>query len=147
MDDKKIITGFVFNMRETTFTWNSKNKSIITLSTCEAVYVAIIAYVYYFIWLKRLLKKLRMLQKKKPTKIYMNNSSVIALAKNPVFHDKSKHIDTTFHYLRECSGKKKVEVKNVKTQDQVTNIFTKPLEYDVFAKMRDMLRVINNNSS
>jgi hypothetical protein len=58
MDDKKIITGFVFNIRETTFTWSSKNQSIITLSTCEAVYVAIIACAYHFIWLKRLLKKL-----------------------------------------------------------------------------------------
>jgi hypothetical protein len=84
---------------------------------------------------------------KKPTKIYMNNSSVIALAKNLVFHDRSKHIDTIFHYLRECSGNKKVEVKYVKTQDQVTYIFTKPLKYDVFANMRDVLKVMKNNDS
>jgi hypothetical protein len=58
MDDKKIITDFVFNMRETTFTWNSKNQSIITLSTCEAIYVVIIACFYHFIWLRRLLKEL-----------------------------------------------------------------------------------------
>jgi hypothetical protein len=37
--------------------------------------------------------------KKKPTKIYVDNSSVIVLAKNLVFHDRSKHIDTIFHYL------------------------------------------------
>jgi len=70
MNDKKIIIGFVFNMRETTFIWNSKNQSIITLSTYEAIYVAIIACVYHFIWLRRLLKKLRMPQKKTYKDLY-----------------------------------------------------------------------------
>ena len=72
----------------------------------------------------------------------MDNSSVIALAKNPMFHDKNKYIDTRFHYLRDCITNKKVEVKYVKTQDKVANIFTKPLKHDVFAKTRDMLVVI-----
>jgi hypothetical protein len=68
----------------------------------------------------------------KPIEIYMDNSLVIALANNLVFHDRSKHIDTRFHYLRDCIANKKIEVKYVKTQDQVVNIFTKPLKYYVF---------------
>ena len=77
----------------------------------------------------------------------MDNSSAIALAKNPVFHDRSKHIDTRFYYLRDCIINKEVEVKYVKTQNQVAYIFTKPLKYDVFAKMRDMLGVMKNDNS
>jgi hypothetical protein len=69
----------------------------------------------------------------KLAEIYMDNSSVIALAKNLVFHDRSKHIDTRFHYLRDCIANKKIKVKYVKTQDQVVNIFTKPRKYDVFS--------------
>ena len=53
------------------------------------------------------------------------NSSTIILAKNPVFHDKSKHIDTRFHYLRDCIANKKIKVKYMKTQYQVADIFTK----------------------
>jgi hypothetical protein len=68
-----------------------------------------------------------MLQEK-PTEIYMDNSSAIVLANNPVFHYRSKHNDTRFHYLRDCITNKEVEVKYVKTQDQVMNIFTKPLK-------------------
>ena len=64
----------------------------------------------------------------KPTKIYMDNSSVIALVKNPVFYDKSKYIDTRFHYLRDYITDKEVEVKYMKIQYQITNIFTKPLK-------------------
>jgi hypothetical protein len=80
------------------------------------------------------------MSQEKPIEIYMNNSSVIALAKNLVFHDRSKHIDIRFHYLWDCITNKKVKVKYVNTQDQVTDILTKPLKHDVFAKLRDMLR-------
>jgi len=80
----------------------------------------------------------------KPRKIYLDNLSVIALTKNHVFHDKSKHINIRFHYVRDCITNKEFEVKNVKTQGQVTDIFTKPLKHDVFTKIRDMLGVIRN---
>jgi len=84
------------------------------MSTCEAKYVAITPCVCYYIWLRRLLKELWMSQKK-PTEIYVDNSSAIVLAKNPVFHDRSKHIETRFHYLRDCITNKKIKVKYVKT--------------------------------
>jgi hypothetical protein len=75
-----------------------------------------------------------MLQKKL-TKIYVDNSSAIVLAKNLVFHNRSKHIDIRFYYLRYCIANKKVEVKYVKTQDQVADIFTKPLKYDFLQRL------------
>jgi len=136
----------LFSTCETTFTWSSKKQSIVTLSTCEAEYAAITTCVCHFMCLRRLLKELRILQEK-PTKIYVDNLSAIALAKNPVFYDKSKHIDTRFHYLRDCIANKKIEVKYVKTQDQITCIFIKPLKYDVFAKMRDMMRAMKNDDN
>jgi hypothetical protein len=86
-----------------------------------------------------------MLQEK-PAEIYVDNSSAIALTKNPIFHDRSKHIDIRFYYLKDCIANKKVEVKYVRTQDQVANIFTKLLKYDVFAKIRDILRFIRKSS-
>ena len=61
----------------------------------------------------------------KLAEIYMDNSSVIALAKNLVFHNRNKHIDTRFHYLRDCIANKKIKVKYVKTQDQVSEYIHK----------------------
>lgn len=55
----------------------------------------------------------------KNAKIFVDNSPAITLTKKPVFHDRSKRIDTRFYYLRDCIGNKKVKVKYVKTQDQV----------------------------
>jgi hypothetical protein len=109
-------TSFVFYIGDTTFTWSSKKQSIVILSTCEVEYIAIASCVCHSMWLKKLLKK-KWMSQEKPTKIYVDNSSVIVLAKNPVFHYWSKHIDTRFHYLRDCIINKEVKAKYVKTQD------------------------------
>jgi len=113
IDDRKSTTCFVFYVGDTTFIFSSKKQHIFTLSTYKVEYVVTTTCVCHSIWLKRWLKELQMAWEK-PIKIYMDNSSAIALAKNPVFHDKSKHINTIFHYLRDCITNKKVEVKYVK---------------------------------
>jgi hypothetical protein len=59
---------------------------------------------------------------------------------------KVKHIDIRFNYLRDCITNKEVKVKYMKTHDQVVYIFTKPLKYDIFIKIRDMLGVMKKLS-
>ena len=130
-----------FFMDYTAFTWLSKMQPIITLSTCEAVYVAATACTCHAIWLRNLLKELSMSQIN-PTEICVDNKSAIALAKNPVFHDRSKHIDTRYHFIRECVTSKQVQLKYVKSQDQIADIFTKPLKTENFARLRYSLGII-----
>ncbi|CAL1410462.1 unnamed protein product [Linum trigynum] len=143
MDDRKSTTGFVFFLGDTAFTWSSKKQAIVTLSTCEAEYVAATSCACHAIWLRKLLKKLNMTQEES-TEIYVDHKSALALAKNPVFHDRSNHIDTRYHFLRECVEQKEVMLKYVKTEDQIADIFTKPLKQDVFVKMRMLLGVTPN---
>ncbi|XP_074567172.1 uncharacterized protein LOC141823861 [Curcuma longa] len=80
-DNCKSITGYVFYLGNVVFTWSSKKQSIVALLTCEAKYIVAASYVCHAIWLKgfRDLK----LQQEATTKIYVNNKSTIALAKNP----------------------------------------------------------------
>ena len=75
------------------------------------------------------------LPQEEPTKIYVDNKLPIALAKNPVFHDRRKHIDTRYHYIRECIARKDVQLEYVKSHDQVVDIFTKPLKQKDFTKV------------
>ena len=121
-----------------TFTWMSKKQSIVILLMYEAEYVATIASVCHAWWLRSLLKELH-LDVKDEAAIYVDNKSTIALAKNLVFHDLSKYIDTRFHFIRECIARKEVQVKYVKTDEQVADIFTKPLKREVFEKLRHQL--------
>lgn len=118
-----------------------QRSNLLSLSTCEAEYVAATSCVCQAIWLRSLLKELHLFQEES-TEIYIDNKSALALAKKPVFHDRSKHIDTRYHFIRECVTKKEVELKFVKSQDQVANIFTKPLKEDVFRRLRSLLGVM-----
>ncbi|PON33785.1 Ribonuclease H-like domain containing protein [Parasponia andersonii] len=140
-DDRKSITGFIFFMGETAFTWVSKKQPIVTFSTCEAEYVAAMSCVSHAIWLKRLLKELNKPQKE-PMEICIDNKSAIALAKNPVFLDRSKHIDTRYHYIRECVANKEVQLEYIRSHDQIADLFTKPLKFEDFTRLRNLLGII-----
>lgn len=75
---------------------------------CEAEYIVVTSCVYHTIGLRNLLNELS-LQQEEPTKIYVKNKSAIALTNNPIFHDRSKHIDTRYHYIRERVTWKEVQ--------------------------------------
>ena len=111
-----------------------------TLSTCEAEYVAVAACVFHATWIQKLLKIMHLPQED-ATKIFIDNKSTIALRKNPIFHDRSKHIDPRYHFIRESISKKEVQLKYVKSQDQVADIFTKALKFEDFSRLRARLGV------
>jgi hypothetical protein len=68
---------------------------------------------------------------------------VITLRKNPVYHDRSKHIDTWYYFLRECVEEGNVEIEHVKTDEQAADIFTKALERVKFVELRRALGVVD----
>ena len=80
------------------------------------------------------------------TKIFVNDKPTLTLAKNVVFHYQSKHINTRYHFIRECIARKEVQLEFVKSHDHVANIFTKPLKYDTFYKLQTLLGVIMKTS-
>jgi hypothetical protein len=86
-------------MGGTTFTWLSKKQSIVTLSTCEAEYVAASLGVSYAIWLRRLLREVKCPQLES-TEIRVDNKSAIELAKNLIYHERSKYIDYMTHHKK-----------------------------------------------
>ncbi|XP_061345127.1 uncharacterized mitochondrial protein AtMg00810-like [Gastrolobium bilobum] len=88
VDDRKSTAGYVFFMGNTAFTWVSKKEPIVTLSTCEAEYVAASWCVCHAIWLRNLLSKLEQ-EQVGPTEIRVDNKSAIELAKNPVNHERT----------------------------------------------------------
>ncbi|GKA35078.1 retrovirus-related pol polyprotein from transposon TNT 1-94 [Tanacetum coccineum] len=139
-DDGRSTLGFLFFLGNNCFTWSSKKQSIVNLSSCEAEYVAATSCVCHAIWLKSMLKELYM-EQEDASQIYMDNKSAIDLAKNPVYHDRSKHINTRYHFIRECIARKDVRVIHTSSEDQVADIFTKPLNEREFSRQIMMLGV------
>ena len=77
----------------------------------------------------------------KPVKIYCDNKFAIAIAKNPVFHNRTKHIAIKYHYLREVEANGDIKLKYCSTKNQLADIFTKALPRDRFQLIRSMLGV------
>ena len=78
------------------------------------------------VWLSRLLGDLKGTVPSK-VKLLVDNKSMFVLCKNPMYHDHSKHIDTRFHFIRECVKDGKIVVAHVSIDSQLTDILTKAL--------------------
>ena len=75
--------------------------------------------------------------------LLIDNQSAIQLCKNPVFHGRSKHIETRFHFIRENVESGKVAVRHVKTDNQLADIMTKPIGRVRFQQLRLKIGIVN----
>nr|GEU97809.1 retrovirus-related Pol polyprotein from transposon TNT 1-94 [Tanacetum cinerariifolium] len=85
-DDGRSTSGLLFFLGNNAFTWSSKTQPIVTLSSCEAEYIAATSCVCHVIWLGSMLKELH-IEQEDANEIYVDNKSAIDLEKNPVYRD------------------------------------------------------------
>lgn len=96
------------------------------------------------IWLHRLLTQITDIQAG-PVVVYIDNKSAIDLARNPVFHGRSKHIHVRYHFIRDCVEKGLIIIKHVSSDQQRADALTKPMSVVKFERMRELLGVKNLN--
>ncbi|XP_074377137.1 secreted RxLR effector protein 161-like [Apium graveolens] len=138
--DRRSTGGMVFYLNESLVTWVSQKQRCIALSSCEAEFMAATAAACQAIWLRNLLKQITG-DFVSPVVIYIDNKSAIDLAKNSVFHGRSKHIDIRYHFIRECIERGEIIVKHVSTEFQRADVLTKSLTTVKFERMRKLLGV------
>ena len=138
---RKSTSGIIFYLGSNLVTWASQKQKVVALSSCEAEYIAAAMGACQGVWLSRLIAEM-LGEEVQKFKLLIDNQSAIELAKNPVFHDRSKHIDTRFHYIRDCIEKGMVEVNHIRTDEQVADILTKPLGRIKFVEFRLKLGVV-----
>ncbi|WCJ34767.1 Retrovirus-related Pol polyprotein from transposon TNT 1-94 [Euphorbia peplus] len=140
IDDRKSTGGMAFYLDDRLITWISQKQRCVALSSCEAEFMAATAAACQGIWLQRVLSQISDM-KAGPVILYIDNRSAIDLAKNPVFHGRSKHIDVRYHFIRECVEQGLIVIKHVSTNEQKADILTKALSAIKFEKMRNLLGV------
>ncbi|KAM0029839.1 putative RNA-directed DNA polymerase [Helianthus debilis subsp. tardiflorus] len=138
IDDRKSISASVFSVGSAAVTWSSKKQDIVALSTTEAEYVSATAAACQATWMRKILIELG-LEQEGATRIFCDNTSAVFLSKNQAYHNRSKHIDTRFHFIRNLVEGRQIEVQPCTSQEQVADILTKPLGTEDFMYLRGKL--------
>ncbi|KAJ0892267.1 putative RNA-directed DNA polymerase [Helianthus annuus] len=92
------------------------------------------------IWLRSLLRELGLVNHS-PT-LWCDNLGATYLSANPVFHARTKHVEVDYHFVRKQVTKGKLNVKFISTDDQIADVFTKPLSSQRFEFLRSKLQVV-----
>lgn len=140
IDDMKSTSGYCFSLGSGMFSWSSKKQETVAQSTAEAEFIAATGAVNQALWLRKILTDLS-LEQKQNTEIFVDNQAAIAISNNPVFHGKSKHFNIKLFFVREVQKSGDVTLCYCKTEDQVADIFTKPLPLSKFENFRKKLGV------
>ena len=103
----------------------NKKQSSVALSTVEAKHIALSVAVCEAVWLHKLLADLseHVLDS---TIIHYGNQSCVKISDNPMFHDKSNHIEIKYHFIRDMVQRKEVLVQYLSRDEQVVDVLTKP---------------------
>ena len=126
VSDRQSTSGFMFSFSKAAITWGSKKQPRVALSSTEAEYQGATVVAYEVAWLYKLLVDLGLHVERKIVIKYDNLSS-IQLAKNPVFHMRTKHIEVHYHFIRERVLAGDIDLVYVSTEEQVAHVFTKAL--------------------
>ena len=126
--DRKSTSGYFFSLCESgpAIAWKTRRQPTVALSSCESEYIALCAAAQEAVYLSSLFNGLGVSHEfAEPVVMHVDNQGTIALAKNPVHHNRSKHIDIKFHYIRECVRNKKIQLLYIPSESNIADIMTK----------------------
>ena len=140
LDTRCSTSGHVFQVGNATVSWSSKRQKTVARSSTEAEYVALSNAAQEAIWLRCLLVDMNV-DIASPTVIYEDNNGAIELSKNAKNHNRTKHIDIAYHFVRERVHSGELSVIHCPTAEMTADIMTKGLPKIQFQKLRDAMGV------
>nr|GEV29420.1 retrovirus-related Pol polyprotein from transposon TNT 1-94 [Tanacetum cinerariifolium] len=138
-DKGRSINGYVFMVHGCVVIWKATLQHVVALSTTEAEYMALTEAVKESIWFKGLLIELGV--NLRSLVVYYDNQSAIHLSINAMFHERMKHIDVRYHFIREIVESKEIEVAKISTKDNTADTFIKVVPGPKFKYCMEMLGV------
>lgn len=140
--DRKSTTGFCTFVGGNAVTWRSKKQAVVARSSAEAEYRAMASLSCELIWLKAIMSDLGC-KMSKPMLMFCDNQSAMHIAKNAVFHERTKHIEIDCHFIRDQVQAQVIQTVYTSSEDQIADLFTKALPSARFQKLLSKLGSVN----
>ena len=131
---RRSTTGYCVFLVPSLISWRSKRHKTVSLSSAEAEYRAMTWACCELTWLRWLLRDLGLLHHE-PALLYCDNKVALHIATNPVFHERTRHIEMDCYYIRDKIQDGSVITRHVNSEHQLAYIFTKPLGKENFVPM------------
>jgi hypothetical protein len=135
IDTRRSTTGYVCMLNGGAISFASKLQPTVALSSAEAEYMALAAATQEVLHLGPILESMGV-KSSQAIKVYEDNQGCIALAENPVFQKRSKHIDIRYHFVRERVEMGDIKVEYVSTEEQLADMLTKPIKRQQVENLR-----------
>ena len=139
LDRRRSLTGYIFSIGGCAVSWKATLQPTVALSTTEAEFMAATEAVKEAMWMRGLLGELSLGHKE--ITVYCDSQSAIHLTKDQMFHDRTKHIDVKYHFIREVIAQGNVKVKKIGTEDNPADMLTKPLPVTKFKYCLDLVGI------
>lgn len=139
---RRSVTGYFVQIGASPVSWKIRKQKTVSRSSAEAEYRALAVLVQELIWLKHMLNTLG-ISHPQPMIVHCDSKSAIYIATNPVFHERTKHIEMDLHFVRDEVLTRTIRLQHVSTQSQLADIFTKAIGRDGFHSFRSKLGIRN----
>jgi Reverse transcriptase (RNA-dependent DNA polymerase) len=136
--DRRSTSGYFTFVGGNLVTWKSKKQNVVALSSAKAEFRAMSKDICELLWLRKLLKELGY-SSCKEISLFCDNKAAIAIAQNPIQHDRTKRIEIDQHFIKENLETKTINFPFVKSGQQLADILTKAVQSKSFREVLDKL--------
>jgi hypothetical protein len=140
LDKRRSLTGYVFTVGGCAVSWRACLQPTVALSTSEAKFIAVCDACKEAIWLKGLYAEFS--GDTSCIDLFCDSQSAIHLTKDQMFHERTKHIDVKYHYVREVVAEGRLKVRKISTHDNPADMMTKPVPVAKFKLCSSLVGII-----
>ena len=138
IDKRRSSTSYIFQLWGSSISWKTNLQSVVALSITKAEYIVVTEAIKEGLWLKGIISELLRIDVK--VRLMCDSQSAIHLAKNPSHHERTKHIDVRYHFIREILEKEEISLIKVVEEENAADMFTKAIP---MSKLHHCLSILN----